>query len=87
MSTWVFIFLMVVLKIPILGLFGIIWWAIKQTPEEAEDASGSGGSLKPRSPHPRSPLPRAARRGPHGDPAVSAPDRMRVTSSHQHDRA
>ena len=27
--------MMVVLKLPILALFGIIWWAIKQTPEEA----------------------------------------------------
>jgi hypothetical protein len=79
--------MMVVLKLPILALFGIIWWAIKQTPEEAEDASGGGGSLKPSSPHPRSPLPRSPRRGPHGEPASPAPARTRVTSSRQRDRA
>jgi hypothetical protein len=78
--------MMVVLKLPILALFGIVWWAIKQKPEEAEDASGNGGSLRPLGPHPRSPLPRTPRRGPHGDPASPAPDRMRVTTSHQHDR-
>jgi hypothetical protein len=86
-NTWILIFMMVVLKLPILALFGIVWWAIKQKPEEAEDASGDGGSLKPLNPHPRDPLPRAPRRGPHGEPASPAPDRMRVTSSHQHDRA
>ena len=47
--------MMVVLKLPILALFGIIWWAIKQTPEEAEDASGGGGSLKPSSPQKKNP--------------------------------
>jgi len=79
--------MMVVLKLPILALFGIVWWAIKQKPEEAEDASGNGGSLKPLNPHPRGPLPRSPRRGPHGEPAAPAPARMRVTTSHQHDRA
>ncbi|CAB5032414.1 unannotated protein [freshwater metagenome] len=87
MNTWVFIFMMIVLKIPILALFGIVWWAIKQKPEKVEDSSGGGGSLKPVSPHPRSPLPRSPRRGPHGDPASPAPDRMRVTTPQQHDRA
>jgi len=86
-STWVFIFMMFVLKIPILALFGIVWWAIKQKPETAAEGSDDGGSLKPLSPHPRGPLPRAPRRGPHGDPAAPAPARMRVTTSHQHDRA
>ena len=79
--------MMVVLKVPILALFGIVWWAIKQKPEAAEDASDNGGSLRPLSPHPRSPLPRAPRRGPHGEPATPAPSRMRITERHQHDRA
>ena len=50
--------MMVVLKLPIVAMFAIVWWAIKQKPEEAEDASGDGGSLKPLNPHPRGPLPR-----------------------------
>ena len=87
MNTWIFIFLMVVLKLPILALFGIVWYAIKQKPEEAEDTSGGGGSLKPLNPHPRGPLPRSPRRGPHGEPASPAPARMRVTSARQRDRA
>ena len=78
---------MVVLKLPILALFGIVWYAIKQKPEEAEDTSGGGGSLKPLNPHPRDPLPRSPRRGPHGEPATPAPARMRVTSARQRDRA
>ena len=78
---------MVVLKLPILALFGIVWYAIKQKPEEAEDTSGGGGSLKPLNPHPRGPLPRSPRRGPHGEPASPAPARMRVTSARQRDRA
>jgi hypothetical protein len=86
-NTWVFIFMMVVLKLPILALFGIVWWAVRQKPEEADDASGSGGSAKPSSPHPHSPLPHSPRRGPHGEPAAPAPPRMRVSGSRQRDRA
>ena len=33
---WTFVYLMVFLKLPILALLGIVWWAIRQTPEEAE---------------------------------------------------
>jgi hypothetical protein len=79
--------MMVVLKLPILALFAIVWWAIKQKPEDAEASSGDGGSLKPSSPHPRGPLPRSPRRGPHGEPAAPAPARMRVIGSRQRDRA
>jgi hypothetical protein len=86
-NTWVFIFMMVVLKLPILALFGIVWWAVRQKPEEADDASGNGGSPKPSSPHPRSPLPHSPRRGPHREPAAPAPPRMRVSGSRQRDRA
>jgi len=30
---WTFVYLMVFLKLPILALLGIVWWAIRQTPE------------------------------------------------------
>jgi hypothetical protein len=79
--------MMVVLKLPILALFGIVWWAVKQTPEAAEDGSDNGGLSKALTPHPRGPLPRSPRRGPHGDPAVPAPSRMRTTAAPNHDRA
>jgi hypothetical protein len=74
--TWGFLWLMVALKIPIAALLYLVWWAIKQTPEEAEQPSGGGGGTKVR--HPRRPLPRHPRRGPHGEPAPPAPPRVRT---------
>jgi len=79
--------MVVVLKLPILALFGIVWWAVKQKPEAAEEGSDNGGLLKPLEPHPRGPLPRSPRRGPHREPATPAPSRMRTTATLNHDRA
>jgi len=79
--------MMFVLKLPIFALFAIIWWAVRDTPEDAADASGEGGALKPLSPHPRGPLPRSPRRGPHGELAPPAPARTRGTTRRQRDRA
>jgi hypothetical protein len=79
---WGFIWLMFVLKIPIVMLLTIVWWAVKQTPEPAGD--GDGGSRLPAAPephqHPRRPLPRHPRRGPHGpgDHALPSPPRTRA---------
>ena len=82
---WGFIWLMFILKIPIFMLFGIVWWAVRQTPEPASD--GDGGSRLPTAPqphenprHPRPPLPRHPRRGPHGpgDAALPSPPRTRA---------
>ncbi|MGA2452937.1 MAG: hypothetical protein ABSG93_05405 [Solirubrobacteraceae bacterium] len=88
MTTWTFIWLMVILKIPIGALFLIVRWAVRQTPETEP---GFDGGIGPRSLplHPHrvggggSRLPRAPRRGPHGDPAPSAPRRVRVLASRQ----
>lgn len=77
---WGFVFLMFVLKIPLLALIGLVWWAIKQTPEEAE-APQDGGDGGSRVDHPRGPRPRHPRRGPHGDPAPSAPPRVRSVAA------
>jgi hypothetical protein len=76
--TWGFIWLMVLLKIPIGMLLWLVWWAIKQTPEEAEqNPVRDDGGTKVR--HPRRPFPRHPRtRGPHGDPLPSAPARVRT---------
>ena len=72
--TATFIYMMFILKIPILMLFAIVWWAWKSEPAE-EEAGGSGGSKRPRPPlHPRG-------RGPHGRPRPAAPPRVRATSS------
>jgi hypothetical protein len=76
---WAFIYLMFVLKIPIVALLLIVWWAIRSAPEpaETETPDGGGGSRAPRR-HPRRPLPRHPRRGPHGDPLPLPPPRARA---------
>lgn len=76
---WGFVWLMLVLKIPIAMLLYIVWWAIKQSDEEpATGSSGDGGTKVPSRPHPRGPFPHPPRRGPHGDPAPPPPARVRV---------
>ena len=74
--TWGFLWLMFALKIPIVGLLWIVWWAVHAEPEtEQKPEGGDGGTKHPR--HPRQPFPRHPRRGPHGDPALAAPRRTR----------
>jgi hypothetical protein len=72
--TWGFIWLMFVLKIPILGLFGIVWWAIRTSDDPATEQP-----VRPTSPqHPRSRVPRPRRpRGPHAEPMPLPPERIR----------
>ncbi len=80
MDAWTFVWLMVFLKIPIVGLFLIVRWAVRQTPETAPGADGGiGPRTSPRHPHhPRAPRPRRPRRGPHGNaPIPSSPPRVR----------
>jgi hypothetical protein len=74
---------MFLLKIPIVGLFLIVRWAVGQTPEAAgEEDGGIGPRPRPLSPyHPRSRLPRSPRRGPHGDPSPAGPARVRSVVS------
>jgi hypothetical protein len=77
---WTFLYLMVFLKLPIIALLLLVWWAIRQDPGAETDDNGEsddGGSKKPR--HPRPPLQPLPRRGPHhGIPAPSPPARNRV---------
>jgi hypothetical protein len=84
---WGFVWLMVVLKIPIGLLLWLVWWAIRQEPDDASgDAPGGDGGSKvplsqdPNHPHhPHPPFPRRPRgRGPHGDPTVPPPPRTRT---------
>ena len=52
MTTWTFIWLMVILKIPILALFLIVRWAVRQTPEaEPGPDGGIGPRTLPLHPH------------------------------------
>jgi hypothetical protein len=79
MDAWTFVWLMVFLKIPIVGLFLIVRWAVRQTPETAPGADGGiGPRTRPQHPHhPRAPRPRRPRRGPHGDAPIPSPPRVR----------
>ena len=74
-----FIFLMVVLKLPIAALLYIVWWAIRATPEPETGRDDDGGTKRPR--HPRPPRPRRPRRGPHADPPPTPPARVRTTNA------
>ena len=84
MDAWTFIWLMVILKIPIVALFLIVRWAVRQGPEAAVEEDGGIGFPAPHHPsHPRPRLPRGPpRRGPHrGAPAVLAPARIRTAAA------
>ena len=71
---------MLILKIPLAALIYIVWWAIKQEPEQPESTDDGGGGIKrlPQDRHPRPPTPRHPRRGPHGDPPHGPPARVRT---------
>ncbi|HEX4837531.1 MAG TPA: hypothetical protein VFV03_03270 [Solirubrobacteraceae bacterium] len=87
MDAWTFIWLVVILKIPIVALFLIVRWAVRQTPETAGGEDGGigprPGPLDSHHPRPRPPgalprLPRTPRRGPHGDAPLHPPARVRT---------
>ena len=62
-AAWELIFMMVVLKLPIVYLVGVVWWAVRATPDPYEPAS-----LVPAEPEapstPRAPCQWHARRRP-----------------------
>ncbi|MGI8428766.1 MAG: hypothetical protein ACR2OB_05550 [Solirubrobacteraceae bacterium] len=76
--TWGFLWLMLALKIPLIALIYLVWWAIKQEPEQAPSPEDDGGVKRHQRPHPRKPSPRRPRRGPHGEPAPAPPSRVRT---------
>jgi hypothetical protein len=86
MQLWVWIVLLAaVIKLPIAGL--LLWipyhYDEAMRPVDAPDASDEDGGSKalpggPLNPHPRGPLPRNPRRGPHGAPSPPAPSRVRA---------
>ncbi len=78
--TWGFLWLMVALKVPIAALIYLVWWAVKQEPEDAPSQNDDDGGVKREGHrrHPRRPFPRHPRRGPHGDPAPMPPARVRT---------
>jgi hypothetical protein len=72
---WGMFWLFVALKVPLLTLCWLVWWAIRQVPEP--DAPADDGGIRRSRPHPPPRLPRLPRRGPHGDQALPAPARVR----------
>jgi hypothetical protein len=88
--TWGFIWLMLVLKIPIAALLYIVWWAVHQDTELGDDGTADGGDggtkVRQRADHrPRRPRPPRPR-GPHGEPQPPAPKRARTTVVRSRDR-
>jgi hypothetical protein len=74
-----FLFLMLALKIPLGMLLYLVWWAVRQTPEEDELPRGEGDGGSRVDDPPRRSFPRHPRRGPHGEPEPAAPPRVRTT--------
>jgi hypothetical protein len=75
--TWAFIWMALILKIPIAALLWLCWWAVRAEPEPepADDANGGDGGHGAQ-PRPRKPRP--PRRGEHAEPAPQPPPRIRV---------
>lgn len=66
---WEFVFMMVILKIPIVYLCLVVYWAVKAEPKPPEPAQllVDASDLEPRQPW--RPRPRKPRPGPHTSPA------------------
>jgi hypothetical protein len=68
--------MLVVLKIPVIAAFFLVWYAIKEpepADEEPRERLHRGDDDRPRPRHPRPP-----RRGPHAEPLPRSPKRTRV---------
>jgi hypothetical protein len=75
---------MFILKIPIFGLFGIVWWAVRQR----DDPHDQLPVRSTPAPHPRSRVPRPRRpRGPHSEPMPLPPARVRRVTAIGRERA
>jgi hypothetical protein len=77
-SAWGIVWLAIALKVPIVALLWIVWWAIKDPPVQMVDEGDGGSPDRDPSPHPRDRPPHPSRRGPHGPPEPVPPARVRV---------
>ena len=50
--TWGFVWLMLALKIPLAALIYLVWWAVKQDPDQRPDSDDDGGHQAPPAPQP-----------------------------------
>ena len=80
-----FVWMFVVLKIPVIAALLLIWWAVREPdPEPEEDPRGGSSDREP----PRGPRrPRPPRRGPHASPPPSAPARVRTAAGRKLSRS
>ncbi len=69
-SMWELLFMMLLLKIPLVYLCWVVWWAIKAEPEIGTEGGTEGLNWKPWRRHPG---PRPRRGGPHGSRSRPAP--------------
>ena len=77
-SAWGILWLAVALKVPIIALLYLVWWAVKDPPAQMVDEGDGGSPDRDPSPHPRDRPPHPPRRGPHGPPEPVSPARVRV---------
>jgi hypothetical protein len=74
---WAFIYLMVVLKLPVAALLWLVWWSVRAVPEPAAGSEDDRGPRRDDRPRPRAPL--GPRRGPHaGERPPRSPERVRI---------
>jgi hypothetical protein len=72
MVWWEIVFMMVILKIPIVYLCAVVWWAIKAEPLPGDGTEPAGGG-EPYGPRPWwHPSRRSRKPGPHGVPQRAA---------------
>jgi hypothetical protein len=81
-DNWVIIFMLVVLKLPVIYLCGVVWWAIKAEPRPPE---GADATVPDDDPGPwlwwRRSRRRRPRGGPHSVPSRRAPRTPRPTAA------
>ena len=83
MAVWILIGLLALLKLPLVGLMMWMPFRADQSVLDGPDSSQDDGGSKtlPSAPdgrrHPRGPLPRTPRRGPHGGAELPSPPRSR----------
>ncbi|MEJ7715534.1 MAG: hypothetical protein WKF40_07455 [Thermoleophilaceae bacterium] len=76
MDVPMFVWMFVVLKVPLIAAIWLIWWAVREpepATDEDQDSGGSDRRHRPGSRHPQPPR----RGGPHASP-VPAPARVRT---------
>jgi hypothetical protein len=67
---WPMFFMLVVLKVPVIGMIYLLWWAAQPVvTTEAGDEDGGDGGRRVRRPK----SPRGPRRGPHGPGGIVRP--------------